>query len=325
MEEPLLQIDRLRTRFETEEGTANAVDRLSLRVYEGEVVCLVGESGCGKSVTALSILRLIPEPPGEIAGGSIRFRGTDLLALPEREMRRIRGNRISMVFQEPMTSLNPVLTCGFQVEEVLRRHRKMKRRAARDESVELLRLVGIPDPAERAVDYPHRLSGGMRQRVLLAIALACRPDLLIADEPTTALDVTVQAEILRLILGLREKFGMAILLITHDLGVVAETADRVAVMYAGEIVEEGPVDRLFRSPLHPYTKALLASVPRGGKDEGPLRPVEGAVPSPCDLPAGCRFRPRCPVAIDRCAERHPELSPGGGARCFLVGDEQGGA
>ena len=228
-----------------------------------------------------------------------------------------------MVFQEPMTSLNPAMSCGSQVDEVLRRHRKMSRRESRRESVELLRLVGIPDPAERAADYPHRLSGGMRQRVLLAIALACRPDLLIADEPTTALDVTVQAEILRLILGLRERFGMAVLLITHDLGVVAETADRVAVMYAGEIVEEGPVDRIFRSPLHPYTKALLASVPRGGKEGGPLRPVEGAVPSPYDLPAGCRFRPRCPVAVDRCALAHPDLPPAG-ARCFLVGEEEGG-
>ncbi|MFH1278706.1 MAG: ABC transporter ATP-binding protein [Candidatus Eisenbacteria bacterium] len=317
MEAPLLEIEGLRTRFDTEEGTARAVDSLSLVVNEGEVVGLVGESGCGKSVTALSILRLIPDPPGRIDGGRILFRGEDLLVLSEAEMGRVRGNRISMVFQEPMSALNPVLTIGLQVAEGLRRHRGLSKKDARREAVEMLRIVGIPDPEERSGDYPHRLSGGMRQRVLLAGALACRPELLIADEPTTALDVTIQAQILDLLRGMKERFGMALLLITHDLGVVAETADRVAVMYAGEIVEEASAESLFRSPRHPYTEALLRSLPRPG-EAGPLRSVAGSVPSAFNLPGGCRFHPRCPIAEDRCREAHPEME--GGVRCFLAGE-----
>lgn len=322
METPLLEIEGLRTWFDTDEGTARAVDAVSLRVREGEVVGLVGESGCGKSVAALSILRLVPSPPGRIAGGRVLFRGDDLLALTEREMTRIRGARISMVFQEPMTSLNPVVPCGPQVEEALRLHRKLGAAKARAEAIEMLRVVGIPDPETRARDYPHRLSGGMRQRVLLASALACRPDLLIADEPTTALDVTIQAQILDLLLSLKERFRMSVLLITHDLGVVAGTADRVAVMYAGEIVEEGAVEEIFRAPRHPYTRALLESVPDPTRS-GPLRPVRGSVPDPFDHPAGCRFAPRCSMVEERCRREHPVMEEG--VRCFLAPKRGGGA
>ncbi|MBN1826342.1 MAG: ABC transporter ATP-binding protein [Candidatus Eisenbacteria bacterium] len=318
MEGPLLAIEDLRTCFFLREGTVRAVDRLSLTVRRGEAVGLVGESGCGKSVAALSVLRLVP-PPGKITGGAIRFDGQDLLALPEREMRRVRGRRISMVFQEPMTSLNPVLTCGYQVEETLRRHEGLSGREAARRAVEILGLVGITDPERRARDYPHRLSGGMRQRVLLAVALACGPALLIADEPTTALDVTIQAQILDLLDGLREKLGLAVLLITHDLAVVAELADRTAVMYAGEIVEEAPTADLFRRPLHPYTQALLGSIPRLDDEPRPLRPVEGNVPDPLRPPEGCRFHPRCPIAEPRCRLEHPDLE-GRPARCLLVGE-----
>jgi peptide/nickel transport system ATP-binding protein/oligopeptide transport system ATP-binding protein len=317
--ESLLEVEDLRVCFASDGETARVVDEVSLAVRESEVLGLVGESGCGKSVTALSILRLIPEPPGRIAGGSIRFRGRDLLRLSESEMRKIRGNAISMVFQEPMTSLNPVLTCGFQVEEAFRRHRRLRGAAAREAAVEALHLVGIPDPEARAAEYPHRLSGGMRQRVLLAIALGCRPALLIADEPTTALDVTIQAQILRVLLDLKEQLGMSVLLITHDLGVVAEAADRVAVMYAGEIVEEGDVVSVLERPRHPYTRALLRAAPRADGAPETLRPIEGSVPDPRDHPSGCRFHPRCPIAEERCKEAHPPLA--GSVRCFLAEGE----
>ena len=321
---PLLEIEELRTHFITPQGTARAVDSLSLHVNEGEVVGLVGESGCGKSVTALSVLRLLPTPPAKIVGGRVLYRGRDLLALSEKEMIQVRGNEISMVFQEPMTSLNPVLPCGEQVAESLRLHEGLSGREAARRAAETLRLVGIPDPERRARDYPHQLSGGMRQRVLLAIALAGRPSLLIADEPTTALDVTIQAQILDLLLRLRRELGLAVLFITHDLAVIAELADRTAVMYAGEIVEEAGTADLFRRPLHPYTKALLESIPRVEGEPRPLRPVKGNVPDPLRLPAGCRFHPRCPVAEPRCRQEHPELE-GRPARCFLVpeGEREG--
>jgi len=313
---PLLEIEELRTHFITPQGTARAVDSLSLHVNEGEVVGLVGESGCGKSVTALSVLRLLPTPPAKIVGGRVLYRGRDLLALSEKEMIQVRGNEISMVFQEPMTSLNPVLTIGAQVEEGLRRHRGMGGREARRAAVEILEEVGIADAAARTSDYPHRLSGGMRQRVLLAIALACRPSLLIADEPTTALDVTIQAQILDLLRRLMHRFEMALLLITHDLGVVAEMADRVAVMYAGEIVEEGPALSLYSDPKHPYTEALLRSLPREEDRFSPPEPIAGTVPDPHAYPAGCRFHPRCPIVEGRCRVEHPAF-PEGRPRCLV--------
>lgn len=316
---PLLEIEGLRTHFLSGEGRARAVDRLSLSIDAGEVVGLVGESGCGKSVTALSILRLLPEA-GEIVGGTIRFDGRDLLSLSDGAMRKIRGNRISMVFQEPMTSLNPVLTCGSQIEEVLRLHQGLSRRRAAERAVELLDLAGIPDPAARFHEYPHTLSGGMRQRVLLAIALACGPSLLIADEPTTALDTTIQAQILELLRNMRERFGLAILLITHDMGVVAEMANRVAVMYAGEIVEEAKVADLFRDTLHPYTQALLRSIPKLSGERKALMHLHGSVPNPARLPSGCRFQPRCPIAEPICGEGHPPLEGREHrVRCFLSG------
>ncbi|MEE8311758.1 MAG: ABC transporter ATP-binding protein [Candidatus Binatia bacterium] len=307
----LLEIDGLRTVFDTSEGTAVAVDGVSLSVEEGETVGIVGESGCGKSVTALSIMRLIQCPPGRIAAGRILFAGRDLLTLDEPEMRRIRGNDIAMVFQEPMTSLNPVFTVGYQIAEGLRIHRKLGRREAAQEAVRMLELVEIPEPEARAADYPHQLSGGMRQRVMIAIALSCDPRLLIADEPTTALDVTIQAQILDLLTGLKQRIGMAVLLITHDLGVVAEQAQRVVVMYAGRVIEEGPVDRVLSEPVHPYTRGLLASQPIFGDTGAELRTIPGMVPRLTELPAGCRFRDRCELAEDRCATRDPQLAPCG--------------
>jgi oligopeptide/dipeptide ABC transporter ATP-binding protein len=271
-------------------------------MFKGQTLGLVGETGCGKSVTSLSILRLIPSPPGKIVGGQILFKGRDLLPLPEREMRKVRGEQISMIFQEPMTSLNPVFTVGSQVAEVFQIHRAMSKREAFDEAVRMLQRVRIPDAARRAREYPHQMSGGMRQRVMIAMALACNPDLLIADEPTTALDVTVQAQILNLMDELQEEFGTAILLITHDLGVVAETSDEVAVMYAGQIVEQASTTQIFEAPRHPYTQGLMRSVPRLEWAEAtqPLRPIAGAVPDPAHFPVGCRFHPRCPFAADRC-------------------------
>jgi peptide/nickel transport system ATP-binding protein len=309
---PLLEVDDLRTWFYTRDGIVRAVDGVSYRVYPGETLAVVGESGCGKSVTSLSILRLIASPPGKIVSGRLVFAGRDLLQLTEAAMRDIRGNEISMIFQEPMTSLNPVLTIGNQIAEALVLHQSMDRRAAMARAVEMLRLVKIPEPERRVTQYPHELSGGMRQRVMIAMALSCNPKLLIADEPTTALDVTIQAQILDLMRELKAKTGAAIILITHDLGVVAEMAQRVVVMYAGRKVEEAPVDALFERPLHPYTKGLLGSIPRLAEaaDAGSrkrLTEIPGMVPSLKEEVAGCLFAPRCPYATARCAAEYPPL------------------
>ena len=316
---PLLSVRDLCTVFETEEGEVRAADGVSFDVGASEIVALVGESGCGKSVTALSILRLI-DPPGRIVSGSVLLRDKDLLALPEREMRAVRGREIAMVFQEPMTALNPLMTVGRQVVEVFQVHQHLDRGAARRLTAELFQLVGIPAPEERLDQYPHQLSGGMRQRVMIAMALACRPALIVADEPTTALDVTIQAQILDLLEKLRHDLRVSILLITHDLAVVAETARRVVVMYAGQVVETAGVRELFRQPLHPYTHALLASVPApGAAGAEPLRAIPGTVPDLRHLPPGCRFAPRCPRVFDRCrAEAVPLYQrPGRTVRCFL--------
>jgi oligopeptide/dipeptide ABC transporter ATP-binding protein len=316
--DPVLQLIGLETQFRTRRGVVKAVDGLDLDLHAGETFGLVGESGCGKSVTALSILRLLPKPAGRIAAGRILFDGRDLVTASEAEIRRIRGNRISMIFQEPMTSLNPVYTIGFQIEEVLRRHRGMDRAAARAEAACVLGLVGMPEPAARLGDYPHQFSGGMRQRAMIAMALACQPALMIADEPTTALDVTIQAQILDLIARLKEEIGMAVLLITHDLGVVAEICRNVAVMYAGRIVERATVDEIFSRPAHPYTVGLFNSLPRFGGREGALRPIPGAVPSLADLPSGCAFQERCFRRHAVCGEEPPwrDIAPGHHARCW---------
>ncbi len=306
----LLEVENLRTHFRTPDGVTRAVDGVSFVVEHGETVAIVGESGCGKSVTASSILRLIPQPPGKIAG-HIRFDGTDLLSLSEGAMRNIRGNRISMVFQEPMTSLNPVLTVGGQIGETLRMHQRLGRKAVRECAVEMLNLVGIAEPRQRAREYPHQLSGGMRQRVMIAIALACNPKLLIADEPTTALDVTIQAQILDLIADLKKRAGTGIILITHDLGVVAEIAERVVVMYAGHKVEEASVAELFRAPRHPYTRGLLAAVPKLGSSlagaGAKLAEIPGVVPSLRQRIPGCVFASRCSEARDVCRQVAPAL------------------
>src|SRR6059036_1036513 len=304
---PLLEVRDLRTSFFLEGGEARAVDGVSFALDAGRVLGLVGESGCGKSVTALSLMRLVP-PPGRIVGGQVRFDGRDLLLLPERDMRAVRGAGLAMIFQEPMTSLNPVFTVGSQIAEAVRLHRPVSRREAWERAVELLAEVGIPDPTRRARDYPHRLSGGMRQRVMIAMAISCEPRALIADEPTTALDVTIQAEILDLLRALREQRGMALLLITHDLGVVAEQADEVAIMYAGRIVEQAQAKAIFNRPLHPYTVGLLNSLPGArGKKKRRLEAIPGVVPSLLELPSGCHFRDRCPKAAGICAEAEPEL------------------
>ena len=306
----LLEVDRLQTHFRTPDGVNRAVDGVSFHVEAGETLAIVGESGCGKSVTAMSILRLIPEPPGKIAG-AIRFNGRDLLKLSDREMRSIRGNDISMIFQEPMTSLNPVLTVGRQIGETLQLHQGLSRRQAEARAVESLKLVGIPEPQRRVREYPHQLSGGMRQRVMIAIALSCDPKVLIADEPTTALDVTIQAQILDLMRDLKHRVGAAIVLITHDLGVVAEVAERVVVMYAGRKVEEAPVGPLFRAPRHPYTQGLLGSMPKLGSslhgDEGRLAEIPGLVPSLKTKLEGCVFASRCPYVTDLCRKVAPAL------------------
>jgi oligopeptide/dipeptide ABC transporter ATP-binding protein len=323
MKPPLLEVHDLRTTFRTDGGLVRAVDGVSFHLEEGETLGLVGESGCGKSVTALSILRLIPRPPGEISGGPIRFRGEDLLAKSEPEMRKIRGNAISMVFQEPMTSLNPVYTCGFQIMEAIRLHQRRSRAEARERAIEMLRVVGIASPEERVDAYPHQLSGGMRQRVMIAMALSCNPALLIADEPTTALDVTIQAQILDLIGRLRREFGMSVLIITHDLGVVAEVADRVAVMYAGKVVEHAPVAAIFARPLHPYTQGLITSIPRLGLEVERLQVIPGTVPDASAFPAGCRFHPRCPLADRRCELEEPGLVAAGAdhqVACWKAGE-----
>ena len=317
---PLLEVRDLHTHFETSAGVARAVDGISFAMQSGRTLGLVGESGCGKSVTALSILRLVT-PPGRIVSGAIVYRGHDLLTLSERAMRRVRGKEIAMVFQEPMTSLNPVFTIGSQISEAVRLHQRLGRAATRARVIEALRLVEMPEPERRADSYPHQLSGGMRQRAMIAMALACEPSLLVADEPTTALDVTIQAQILDLLRGLRERLGMAMLLITHDLGVVAEQADEVAVMYAGRIVERGTVLDVFERPLHPYTVALMAAVGRLGSGERYLEALPGTVPSLLQLPSGCRFRDRCPRALDECARVDPTLeekAAGHSAACIRV-------
>jgi oligopeptide/dipeptide ABC transporter ATP-binding protein len=319
----LLEVRDLQTHFPTRAGLVRAVDGVSFYLDRGELLGLVGESGCGKSITALSIMRLI-SPPGKIASGEIFFDGKNLLKLSEAEMREIRGDDIAMIFQDPMTSLNPVFTVGEQIAEALRLHRRLSRKAARAAAIEAMREVAIPDPARRADDYPHQLSGGMRQRVMIAMALACDPKLLIADEPTTALDVTIQAQILELLNELRKSRELAVLLITHDLGVVAEVADRVAVMYTGKIVEESPVEELFARPKHPYTEGLLRSVPKltledVAKKER-LETIEGVVPSPTDLPPGCHFEPRCHYRMPRCKEEQIplyDLENGVKVRCVL--------
>jgi len=303
----LLEIQELKTWFHTDDGVVRAVDGVSLALGPGETLAVVGESGSGKSVTSLSVLRLVPRPPGRFEGGRVLYRGRDLLELTEREMRAIRGKEISMIFQEPMTSLNPVYTCGEQIIEALVVHEKLARPAARTRAVELLGLVGIPAPEQRVDEYPHQLSGGMRQRVMIAMALACRPAILIADEPTTALDVTIQAQILELLKRLQQELGMAVLLITHDLGVVAETAHRVAVMYAGQVVEYCDVEAAFRRTLHPYTAGLLASLPRLGEVRDTLRVIPGTVPNPARFPGGCRFHPRCPLVEARCRAEEPPM------------------
>ena len=321
--EPVLEVEDLRTHFVTREGTTRAVDGVSFTVGQGETLWIVGESGCGKSVTALSIMRLLPPGLAREMGGRVRCEGRDLLALSEPEMRRIRGNRIAMVFQEPMTSLNPVLTVGEQIAEAVMIHEKAERAAGLKRAVEMLRLVQIPNADKRVNDYPHQFSGGMRQRVMIAMALACSPKLLIADEPTTALDVTIQAQILELLADMKSRFGMAIMLITHAMGVVAETAQRVVVMYAGRVVEESTVERLFANPLHPYTQGLIRSIPRIDRDAGQrtrLEAIGGVVPSLIEPPPGCRFAPRCKFAKPECTAAVPELrtiEPGHKAACIL--------
>ena len=320
MSDPLLSVRGLAVGFETDDGLVRAVDGVSFDVTPGRTLGLVGESGCGKSVTALSLLRLLPQPMGRILGGGIQFQGRDLLRLPLEAMHEIRGGRIGMVFQEPLTALNPVHPIGRQLAEVLLLHRCATKQNVLQKSVEILGHVGIPSPEIRVSEYPHQLSGGMRQRVVIAMALACRPQLLIADEPTTALDVTIQAQILSLIKDLQREMGMAVILITHDLGVIAETCDDVLVMYAGRVAEQAPVEALFRQPVHPYTRGLLASMPRLTTPRKSRLPViEGMVPSLRDLPPGCRFANRCPHVQPRCAAGTPVLEPvaaGHAASCF---------
>jgi oligopeptide/dipeptide ABC transporter ATP-binding protein len=304
----LLEVDGLKTYLHTAQGVVQAVDDVSFDVNEGETVALVGESGCGKTMTALSIMRLIPRPQASIVGGEIRFQKRDLLKLDDEEMRRIRGAEIAMIFQEPMTSLNPVLTIGRQITETLEAHGAISKADARSRALELLRLVGIPDPAERLTAYPHQFSGGMRQRVMIAIALSCRPKLILADEPTTALDVTIQAQLLELMRGLTKKFGVALVIITHNLGVVARYADRVNVMYGGKIIESGTAAEIYRNPRHPYTIGLLHSVPRLDQPrKAKLDPIEGQPPDMWNLPPGCSFAPRCQFRVEKCAREIPPL------------------
>ena len=319
----LLEIRNLKTQFGPSGNLVTAVDAIDLHVDQGEILCLVGESGCGKSVTALSVMRLIQADTGRYASGQILFQGEDLLRKTEREMRAIRGRSIAMVYQEPMSAINPLFTVGSQIAEAIRAHKPVSRRQAMDQAARLLGLVGIPDAARRLQAYPHELSGGMCQRAMIAMALCCEPSLLIADEPTTALDVTIQAQILDLIKRLNRELGMAILFITHDLGVVAELADRVVVMYAGKVVEEGKVADVFAAPLHPYTLGLLACIPRPGT-AGKLPTIEGMVPHPGHLPEGCHFHTRCPFAQARCRQSEPPLEALGGQKvaCFVAVDRK---
>lgn len=323
----LIRVEGLSTSFATEDGLVQAVNHIDFTVQRGETLGIVGESGCGKSVTSLSVMRLIA-PPGRIDAGHIFFEGEDLLKKSEAEMRRLRGNEISMIFQEPMTSLNPVYTIGDQISEAIVLHLHKSRREATNLAIEMLRKVGIPVPEKRVHEYPHQLSGGMRQRVMIAMALSCNPKLLIADEPTTALDVTIQAQILELMKGLKDEFGMSIMIITHDLGVIAEMADRVVVMYAGQIVESGTVQQIFERPAHPYTEGLLRSIPRLDQPKGKLHVIEGVVPNPLHMPTGCAFSPRCPYVQERCRTGQPELvSVAGGQmmRCVVPLAEREGA
>jgi peptide/nickel transport system ATP-binding protein len=324
MAERLLDVKNLKTYFFTDEGTVRAVDGVDLYIDKGETLGIVGESGCGKSVTALSIMKLIPQPPGKIVEGEIRYGGQNLVDLPAGKMRKIRGKEISMIFQEPMTSLNPVFTCGEQIAEALRLHEGLGRRDAMAKTVDMLKLVHMANAERRVKEYPHQLSGGMRQRIMIAMALSCNPKLLIADEPTTALDVTIQAQILELLNELKSKLGMAVMLITHDMGVIAETAQRVIVMYAAKVAEEAPVGELFKEPLHPYTQGLLRSIPRidlAATKRQRLEAIGGTVPTlKGDIPPGCRFAPRCPFVKAVCTERDPvlkEMKPGHKVSCWL--------
>lgn len=323
METDLLEVRNLRTSFQTEDGEVKAVDGVSFNLPKGKTLGIVGESGSGKSITALSILQLLASN-GKIVGGEILFKGENLVDYSTKQMRNLRGNAISMIFQEPMTSLNPVFTVGQQIGESLIKHQKLSKKEAFNKSIDLLKLVGIPSPDSRVNNYPHELSGGMRQRVMIAMALACDPEVLIADEPTTALDVTIQAQILSLIKDLQQRLGMSVIFITHDLGVVAETCDYVAVMYAGQVVEYSDVATLFKEPKHPYTIGLLNSLPRHDVDQEKLEPILGNVPNVRDMPSGCRFAPRCPAATDLCHEELPSLekdSEGNDVRCWIYSDK----
>jgi len=324
MPKAILKVNNLTTSFFTSDGEIKAVDNVSFSIGEKEILAIVGESGCGKSVTCLSVMRLISWPPGKILDGEILFDGEDLLLKSESEIQQVRGNKISMIFQEPMTSLNPVFTVGFQIMEVLELHQGLASSDSREKAIEMLRLVGIPEPERRVDEYPHQMSGGMRQRVMIAMALACNPRLLIADEPTTALDVTIQAQILELMTRLQNDRGTAILLITHDMGVVAEMADRVSVMYTGYFVEEGDVHSIFEEPLHPYTAGLLTSIPRLDVETERLHVIPGTVPSLAEWPSGCRFHPRCDRSMVRCEKENPplfEIGPGRRVRCWLYEKE----
>lgn len=320
MENPLLKVTDLRTVFDTIAGQAVAVDGISFEVGKGETVGMVGESGCGKSVTALSVMRLVRTPPGRITSGRVEFGGRDLLKLPEKEIRKIRGNQISIVFQEPLSSLNPVFTCGEQIREVIAVHRKVGRKESKRQAVEMLRMVHIPDPEKSYRKYPHQMSGGMRQRVMIAMALCCQPELLIADEPSTALDVSVQAQIIELLEELRSRIGMSVLLISHDLSVIAQMADRVMVMYAGRIVESAPSKSLYSEPSHPYTRGLLRSMPGYAPPGEKFSVIEGSVPNPVRLPPGCKFSDRCGERIQKCLDEEPPFFKAGGnhlCRCWL--------
>lgn len=322
--ETILEIKDLCVEFQTVEGVVHAVDHLNYTLHKGEKLGIVGESGSGKSVSSLGMMQLIPNPPGRITGGEILYHGKDLVKASEKEMQKIRGNEISMIFQEPMTSLNPIIKCGKQIAESLRLHRGMKKKEAMEEAVRMMRAVGIANPEVRAHEYPHQMSGGMRQRVMIAMALACQPQILIADEPTTALDVTIQAQILDLIRELNESMGTSVVFITHDLGVVSELCDTVIVMYTGHIVEQAPVKELFESPKHPYTKGLLNAIPKITRERNPLETIEGMVPNPTERIEGCSFSPRCPYAIDQCRKAEPpmaELSDGRLVRCWQYAKE----